>query len=254
MLRSLKQKKYRIKEKLFVAEGTKITFEAIKNVPHLIHGIYSTHNWSHDFNIPDNLLNKYHTLDKDEINKISNLTTPQEVLVVLKQDKPVIENFKIRDITILLDGIKDPGNLGTIIRIADWFGIKNIVCSDDCVDCYNPKVIQSTMGSIFRANIFYTGLEQFVKEYLSAYKVIVYGASLTGNNIYNEILKKPAFIIIGSESHGISKNLSDLLNNEISIPSGVASGFKTESLNAAIASGIICAEFFRQFTQNGTTE
>ena len=152
-------------------------------------------------------------------------------------------------LTLLLDTIKDPGNLGTIIRIADWFGIETIICSPQSADAFNPKVIQATMGSITRVKIHYTDLSEFVARNQKETKLPVYGALLEGENLYKQNLPSAAFILIGNESRGISAELIPSISNKITIPS--FSHFKTtpgetESLNAAIATSIICSEFRRK--------
>ena len=152
-------------------------------------------------------------------------------------------------LTLVLDDIKDPGNLGTIIRIADWFGIENIVCSPETVDVFNPKVVQATMGSISRIMVHYVPLMEFLEVQSLKFKVPVYGALLEGKNIYNEKLSTEGLIVIGNESKGISEKLLPFITEKISIPTFShykSNGGEAESLNAAIATSIICSEFRRR--------
>jgi len=212
---------------LFIAEGIKITEELI-NSNFTIENIYALKDWIDAHGQIKNITE----VSEAELKKISNVETPQKVLAVVKQKNlsaiPALKN----KITLLLDGMQDPGNLGAIIRTADWFGIENIIASNDTVDVYNSKVVQSTMGSIGRINIFYADLEEF----LSINKnITAYGAMLNGENI--SAIKKPkeCFIITGNESKGIRENIQPFIQKKISIP---AFG-NAESLNAAVATGII---------------
>jgi len=149
----------------------------------------------------------------------------------ISREEPLFENR----ISLILDDIQDPGNLGTIIRNADWFGIENIICSENCVDCYNPKVVQSTMGSLSRVNIVYTDLISFIKKKVG---ISLYAAALSGTSIYKIEKIKEAFILIGNESKGVHEDILKLATHKITIPKyGHA-----ESLNAAVASGIILAQ------------
>ena len=153
-------------------------------------------------------------------------------------------NNKVDSAMLMLDEIKDPGNLGTIIRTADWFGISDIICSNECVDVYNPKVVQATMGSLARVNIFYTNLETFLREIPDGTKV--YGTMIDGKNIYETKLFNRGLILIGNESRGVSAKLKPFITDKVFIPSyTVFKDKSTESLNASIATAIVCAEFRR---------
>jgi TrmH family RNA methyltransferase len=184
-----------------------------------------------------------------ELERISSLSTPNEVLAVCripeyKLDSKALEN----KLTLVLDDIRDPGNLGTIIRIADWFGIEDIVCSNESADAFNPKVVQSTMGSIARIKVHYTDLTGFLQPDVNNYKP-VYGALLEGKNIYSEKLSSSGLIVIGNESKGISEPIQKLVTHKISIPSFShfkPGGGEAESLNAAVATAVICSEFRRR--------
>jgi TrmH family RNA methyltransferase len=229
-IQTLSHKKQRDAEGLFVVEGPKLV-EEVLNSNLNIKKIYALQSWA---NANQNIENTV-IVDEYELQKISNLQTANEVLMVVEMPE---ENKLLKfenTITLALDGIQDPGNFGTIIRIADWFGIKQIICSEDCVELYNPKVIQSTMGSFIRVNVFYTKLD----ECIAAAKVPVYGALLNGNDVTKIDKPQQGILVIGNESKGIRQSILPHLNNAISIQRiGGA-----ESLNAAVATGIILSHF-----------
>jgi TrmH family RNA methyltransferase len=171
-------------------------------------------------------------VDENWLQRISFLKTPNKVVAIFKEIKPSKDIILKNKITIMLDELQDPGNLGTIIRIADWFGIENIICSENCVDCYNPKVVQSTMGSLARVTILYTDLNSFIK---NNDEIKIYGAALSGTSIFEIGKIKEGIILIGNESKGIHETLFNSVSKKITIPRfGNA-----ESLNAAVALGII---------------
>lgn len=246
-LSSLKQKKVRDELNLFVIEGAKI-------VPELLHSeisikeVYATPLFiSKHKNELQNCLTI--EVSEKELERISSLITPNEVLAVCEKKETKFNPSDLKNkLSIVLDEIKDPGNLGTIIRISDWFGIDTIVCSKETVDVYNPKVIQATMGSIARINVHYTDLVELMETNSSSNKQNIYGALLEGESIYNQTLAKEGIIIIGNESKGISKELQSYITHPISIPSFshlLPSNGGAESLNAAIATAVICSEFRR---------
>jgi len=226
-IQSLCQKKQRQSEGLFIAEGPKIAEELLQS-DFSIKKIYALTEW-----IDANPLNNHDVIAIDEIDlsRISALQTPHQVLVVAAQkndfEKPALKN----KLSIVLDGIQDPGNMGTIIRIADWFGIENIFCSEDTVELYNPKVIQSTMGSFVRTKVFYADLNAF----LAITDVPVFGAVLNGKNIYELQKPKEGLLLLGNEGKGIRKEIMQFVTNPITIPKKGGA----ESLNAAVAAGII---------------
>ena len=223
---SLKLKKNR--SDFFVVEGDKMIHELLQSSFEIEHVFYTQ-----DTEIKHPNSESVSTKDMD---RMSHLKNASSVLAVVK--KP-LSNHKLdeNNLQIVLDCISDPGNLGTIIRIADWFGIKDVLCSENTVDIYNSKTIQSSMGSIFRVNISYANLQ----DELSTYKGTILGAVLDGENIYKTELPKNGMILIGSESHGISEVIKPFITNSIKIPQfGEA-----ESLNAAVACGIICSEIKR---------
>jgi RNA methyltransferase, TrmH family len=237
-IQTLHHKKFRDENEVFIAEGPKVVLELLDSREFVCQQLFAVEEW---------LVNNQKTLQqysgteiftvKDfELEKISLLTTPNNVLAVFKkktQSKPV--ELKGR-ITLVLDTIQDPGNLGTIIRTADWFGIENIICSAACADMYNPKVVQSTMGSLARVNIFYTDLEKWLNENKGIKK---YAAALHGKNINSLTAIKEAIIIIGNEGKGISDAVMNAVDEKITIPKKG----EAESLNAAVATGIILAAF-----------
>jgi RNA methyltransferase, TrmH family len=229
-IQSLGQKKPRDNEGVFIAEGPKIIDELLSSGKEWIQEVYGTKQWisEHAQRFGNIAITE---VTDDELGKISQLTTPNQVIAIVK--KPVVPSFHAKDaITLVLDAIQDPGNLGTIIRIADWFGISQIVCSCDCVDVYNPKVVQSTMGSIARVHVLYTDLAVWLNEQGA---VPVYAAALEGQDITSAGKIKEGIIVIGNESKGISNEVMELAKKRITIK---RKG-KAESLNAAVATGII---------------
>lgn len=226
LIRSLRLKKNRDTEQLFVVEGEKIINELITEQADSLEFICST-----DVQFQ---FERVYLTDERGMKEISSLKTPGNLLAIVRfPKKKITEN----NLILALDGIQDPGNLGTIIRTAEWFGVTSIVCSKDTVDCFNSKVVQATMGSLFRVSIEYTDL----KEYLSQTDLPVYGALLDGIDMYSTPLKKSGILVIGNEGKGISDEVKVLVTNPIFIPKyGDA-----ESLNAAMATGVILAEYRR---------
>jgi TrmH family RNA methyltransferase len=230
-IQSLGQKKSRDEEGLFIAEGPKVVDEFLTQPAITVRQVYALKNWV-DKNKEKIGSTELYEIDETELGRISQLKTPNQVLSVVKKFKtnetPDLKN----KITLALDTIQDPGNMGTIIRIADWFGVKNIICSKDSADIYNPKVVQATMGSISRVNIFYTDLQKWLSENKS---ISIYATALSGKpaNIIGKL--KEGIIIIGNESKGVHDEILAAVSEKISIPRiGEA-----ESLNAAVATGII---------------
>ncbi len=225
-IQSLCHKKQRQKDGLFIAEGSKLVDELI-NSDYTVKKIYGTESWVSNHTTAIETI----TVSDMELEKISGLQSPNQVLAIAEQKKQMVSPVLTQNLTIVLDGIQDPGNLGTIIRIADWFGIKQIIAGMDTVELYNPKVIQSSMGSFLRVNLWY----QSLAELLENPGVSVYGALLHGSNIHNETSIAEGILVIGNESKGISEGLLPFINHPVTIPRiGGA-----ESLNAAVATGII---------------
>ncbi len=240
---SYKESKYRNQDKVFVVEGVKVVNELL-NSCFEIETICALRQWLDDNS--KSIINKTNNIIEvsgDELKKISSFSTPNQVLAVVKNPSPKEVVFKDK-LVIALDQINDPGNLGTIIRIAHWFGIEDIICSENTVDQFNPKTIQSTMGSLFRVNVSYHNLKSYLQNLPKDYPI--YGAVVeNGENIYEKQVQKHGIIIIGSESHGISNEILPLINNPITIPN-FSINQKAESLNASIATGIIVSEFKRR--------
>lgn len=232
LITSLQQKKYRKQEGLFFAEGVKVIQELVNSKFELV-DLFTT---KEDFLTVSK--SKVHTISETELKKISALATPNTCLAVFKIpiDKPFVE----KGLILALDDVRDPGNLGTIIRLCDWFGIETLFCSEESVDIYNPKVVQATMGSIGRVNIVYGNLENF----LLKSKLSVFGTFMDGENIYTQTLPKEGIIIMGNEANGISEVVEKLVTKRIAIPR-FGDLQVTESLNVATATAIILSEFKR---------
>lgn len=242
LIRSLHVKKFREQEGLFISEGEKIIKELL-NSSFKIHSIYFTDEWKGLTERESNKKNYYKITDA-ELKKISQLETQNQVLAIIHIPENKLNHERIQgEFTLVLDDIRDPGNLGTIIRTADWFGIKNIICSKHSVDVFNPKVVQSSMGSIFRVNVFYENLEVFLTEVKREYGIPVYGAVLDGQNILEKKLNPESILLMGNESKGVNSSLLKLIDEKITIPKQVNS--TAESLNVSIATSIMCHEFFR---------
>lgn len=232
LITSLQQKKYRQKYKLFVAEGVKVVNELLDSDFEL-ELLFATNEYKHL-----SMFDKTVDVSNIELKKISQLKTPNKVLAVfhIPESKLIGANGLI----LALDAINDPGNLGTIIRLCDWFGIENLVCSKDTVDCYNQKVVQASMGSLTRIQIMYTDLQSYV----SSSKLPVFIADMDGENVYKTSLPKEAILIMGNEANGISDEIRALVNAKISIPR-FGNTQQTESLNVATATAILISEFKR---------
>jgi TrmH family RNA methyltransferase len=181
--------------------------------------------------------------DDEDISKASLLKNPQDVIAVYAQPRRILDRESLScDWTLLLDGIQDPGNLGTIVRLADWFGIRNLICSPDTVDIYNPKTVQASMGSIARVNVFYESLTDLLDET----KVPVYGTFLDGRILYEEKPASPGWIVMGNEGGGIRPEVERRITHRLYIPNYPPGAGSTDSLNVAVATAIVCSEFRRQ--------
>ncbi len=247
-INSIKKKKYREIHQCFFVEGEKMVDELLKSDLQIIE-IFSTQDWLHN-NQDITTLKKHFEITEiteNELKKISSLSTPNKVLAIANQpSNPLNFNAIQSELSLFLDNIHDPGNLGTIIRIADWFGIKNIFCSQESVDLFNPKVVQSTMGSIFRVNVHYVDSIKFLSELNTITDYNIYGTFLEGDNIYNEKLSPSGLIIMGSESHGISNEIKPFIHKKLFIPGYPKDLRTTESLNISVATSILCSEFRRR--------
>lgn len=232
LIASLQQKKFRTANQLFVAEGVKVIGELISAGLSLEH-LYVTEDLFRD--VPQS---KKVSITEAELQKMSALSTANNCLAVFKI--PVAKPIVSTGLIVALDDIRDPGNLGTIIRLCDWFGISQLVCSNETADLYNPKVIQATMGSMARVNVVYVDLPNF----LSKTKLPVFGTFMDGKNIYTEKLPTQGIIVLGNEANGISSAVEKLCTNKIAIPR-FGDLQKTESLNVATATAIVLSEFRR---------
>ena len=236
-IKSLHQKKYRKESGIFIIEGIKSITEFI-NSSYQLHSIYYTAQYASL--LPQNAANiKLFEVNNAELEKISTLQTPQGVLALVHipiQQKLDFKGLK-NCFSLVLDDVQDPGNFGTIIRTADWFGIRHVICSENTVEAYNPKTVQSTMGSLCRINVVYTNLNSFLTEV----KLPIFGALLDGNNIYKTNWGSEGLILLGNEGHGISEELI----KKISIPVTIPRIGKAESLNVAVSAAIFCSELSR---------
>ncbi len=230
----LQQKKYRKQEKLFFAEGIKVVQELL-NSNFELRQLFT--NEDIFTGIPKG---KVEVITEAELKKISALATPNTCLGLFEipEEKPVPDSGLI----VALDDVRDPGNLGTIIRLCDWFGIAHLVCSGNCVDAYNPKVVQATMGSLGRVNVVHTNLS----DYIEKTSLPVFGTFMDGSNIYAEVLPENGIIVMGNEANGISAEIEKLVTNKIAIPR-FGNLQLTESLNVATAAAITLSEFRRNF-------
>ncbi|MFK5854805.1 MAG: RNA methyltransferase [Bacteroidota bacterium] len=237
LINQLKQKKYRDVNKMFLAEGSINVSDFIKSGTNVVE-LFATDNWIQDNESSISDLYVTEVSSKD-LKKISALSSPSQVLAILNlPHTPEEGQITQNNLTIALDSISDPGNLGTIIRTADWFGIKQIYCSNDTVDAYNPKVVQATMGSLARVEVSYTDLKTLFQNKPKDFPI--FGAVLNGERITEIKPQKNGVILIGSEAHGISNELLQYITNKITIPSHDQSAQnKLESLNASIATAII---------------
>ncbi len=246
LIQSLKLKKHRDSHNVFVAEGEKLVSEIIRNKNTKPLWIFHTSDTDTSI-ISGDYNNVCEVVTEQELKKLSFLATPNKIIGVFSKFNSYLNNNALNnDITLCLDEVQDPGNMGTIIRLADWFGIKNIICSPKSADIYNPKVVQATMGAIARVNICYTHLPDFIKRYIKDTGNPVYGTFLDGDDIYTSNLNRKSMIIMGNEGNGISKNVSELITEKLLIPNYSDNKTKSESLNVGIAAGIICSEFRRR--------
>ncbi len=235
-LRSLETKKGRKKEMAFVAEGPKVVADLME-IQTPLH-VFATDSWTDGGKVKDVV-----TVTDDELRKISFLQHPQQVLAVFPMFKDDVVTVDQSKLSLVLDGVQDPGNLGTIIRIADWFGITDIFCSAETADVYNPKVVQATMGSIARVRVIYTDLCAMLSSLPSDFPV--YGTFLDGDDIYSKDLPSTGLVVMGNEGKGISAPVSEYINNRLLIPNYPQDRKTADSLNVAVATAIVCSEFRR---------
>ena len=231
LITRLKQKKYRTQDGLFVVEGLKVIHEFLKSSFQL-QQLYTT--------VSFGLINTQETIISEaELKKISFLNNPNKALAVFNMKAPQV-SLNDKGLIVALDEVNDPGNLGTIIRLCDWFGVKQLVCSTNTVDCFNPKVLQSTMGSLTRVSLCYTDLQAYLKQI----ETPIFGTFMDGENVYANTLPKEGVLVMGNEANGISKEIEVLVTKKIAIPRfGPLQA--TESLNVATATAILLSEFYR---------
>ena len=257
-IRQLEQKKFRKRENCFVAEGPKVVGDLMKR--YQPKAIFATDAWHHSHPVDASVLT---SITDEELRRISFLQAPQQVLAIFpipqlthntsltipEQSSPTRSLSHLLPLTstlsLALDGIQDPGNLGTIIRIADWFGIDTIYCSEDTADAYNPKVVQATMGSLAHVHLLYCDLLQLFDTLPPSYPV--YGTLLDGDDIYQQQLSQEGIIVMGNEGNGISEAVRQRVTHRLLIPN-FHQGESAESLNVAIATAITCSEFRRRGT------
>ncbi len=228
---ALRQKKYRDEEKAFVVEGVKMVEEVLSHFPDRV--LFCVH--TTDFSYPwDEQKQEHYLCDERTLKQCSSLQTPNKVLAVVRQFE---HQQPISGFTLALDGVQDPGNMGTLLRLADWYGVGQVVCSTHTVDIYNPKVVQASMGSVFRVPVVYADLAT----YLSSADTTIYGALLEGENVYTQALLPEGILVLGNEGNGISEAIIPLLTKPLTIPRvGEA-----ESLNVSTAGAILLSEFYR---------
>jgi len=236
-LRALQRKKERLNTGFYVVEGKKIVHEIIDSTDDWVE-LYATKHWLEQYPEYASFENVFEITNKD-LAQVSSFKTPNDVMLLLKQ-KAKVDLLEVHstDIVLALDGIKDPGNMGTIIRLADWFGVGHILCTKDSVDQYNPKVVQSAMGSVSRVNIHYGDLVHMLTQ-LESHKI--YACDLNGESVYDASFEEKAILIMGSESHGISNEVLKMVDSTISIPSFSNKGI--DSLNVASAAAISLSLF-----------
>lgn len=250
-IKSLEMRKYRLQQNAFVAEGPKLVGELLdvcqdahQDAPYST-PLYlaATKDWlSQNLHLINNI-KEVDEVSKQELERASLLRTPQNVLAVFPIPKEKLQLSSLgNQLVLALDGVQDPGNLGTILRIADWFGIHHVLCSEGTADVYNPKCVQSCMGALARVKVSYCNLPEVLRET----RMPVYGTFLDGKDIYNEELSQDGIIVMGNEGNGISEEVGKLVNRRLYVPNFPKGSATTESLNVAVCTGIVCAEFRRR--------
>jgi TrmH family RNA methyltransferase len=233
LIKSLSQKKYRTRHGLFVIEGKKGIFELLSS-PLELHSLFTAED------IFDAAEGKTQLISEAELKKVSNQQSPQTALAIFHISE--VLQPKAEGLQVVLDDVQDPGNLGTIIRLCDWFGVQDLICSPGTVDCYNPKVVQATMGSIARVKVHYLELTEFLRNLPKERPV--YGTFLEGENVYGQSVSTEGVVVLGNEGNGISAKVEALITHKLNIPQ-FGKGM-TESLNVATAAAIFLSEFSRR--------
>ena len=247
LIQGLARKKQRMAQGLFIAEGLKLIGDLMKG------GVRPSFILTTDgANFSGDEQTMFEGVEMIEasladMKQVSLLATPSSVLAVFKMPNICFQpDVQPLGLVLVLDDVQDPGNMGTIIRVADWFGIRQVVCSHNCVDAYNPKVVQATMGALARVSVYETDLNAYLMHNRSHWGLPVYGTFLEGSNIYTETLTQHGFIVMGNEGKGIGADISVFVTHKLSIPSYPAGVVTSESLNVSMATGIICSEFRRR--------
>jgi TrmH family RNA methyltransferase len=244
-IQSLSQKKFRETSNVFLVEGNKMVQEALQS-DFQITFLACTEDFAALHPEISNRANELCETDNETLSRASLQKNPQDALAIIVQPENTIPEINSEtDLCLALDFIQDPGNLGTILRIADWFGIGQVICSENTVDVYNPKVVQASMGAIFRVKTCSTDLPAFL-ENVRIKSIPVYGTFLDGADIYRETLTRNGIIVLGNEGNGISGAVEKHVSKKLYIPSFSASTSKPESLNVAVAAAICCSEFRRR--------
>jgi len=240
LINSLSQKKFRDETGLFVAEGSKLVLDLAPVFR--CSTLVATNDWLnlHKFNADEII-----ELNAEEFNKISNHKSPQGVLAVFEKPEYHWDKQELsHKLSLALDDVQDPGNLGTIIRIADWFGITNIFCSEHSADAFNPKTVQASMGALARVKVHVVNLEEFLQNFKT--EIPIYGTLMNGENIYNKSLTHNGIIVMGNEGNGISSEIENLITERLLIPNFPLGQTTSESLNVAVATALVCGEFRRR--------
>lgn len=235
-VRSLADKRVRDEEQLFIAEGAKLV-EEIQNSTLRIRHIYTTRK--------DIAGDRVEYIEKKDMERISQLKTATDCLAVVEQPQYRLD-INPKALILALDGVQNPGNLGTILRLADWFGVEDVICSKECADCYNPKVVQATMGAILRVRVHYVDNIVALLREAQGLGMPIYGTLLTGKNIYTTDIENYGVIVMGNEGRGVSDECQATLTHHLLIPPYPADALTSESLNVAMATGIILSEFRRR--------
>ena len=239
-IQSLKEKKFRIKHKNFIAEGEKLVLDLLETCKCKFIFALPSFLSIHTEITADEIIE----VSEKELKKITSLKTAPDIIAIFYKPEYNLNEIDLENnLSLVLDGVQDPGNVGTIIRIADWFGIKYVFCNENTADAFNPKTVQATMGAIARVKVIYTDINELLLKYKH---LPAFGTFLDGNNIYKEQLSKNGFIVMGSEGKGINPDVENLITNRIYIPSYPNSNNTSESLNVAVAAAITCSEFRRR--------
>lgn len=240
-IQSLALKKNRDQAGLFVAEGSKLVFELIPAFR--LHSAYATQHWlsAQQHPLPFSPV----SIDEHTLQKLSNQKSPQGIVAVFYKPEQVA--LPTSGLVLALDDVQDPGNLGTIVRIADWFGVKQVICSENCADVYNPKTVQATMGALSRTRVHYTQLASYLSNLPAT--TLVFGTFMQGESLYDMPALTDAVVVLGNEGKGISAEIEQLVTRRITVPAYPANAQTSESLNVAVAAAIVCAEFRRKLSK-----